>query len=321
MSQIQDASPDVLLLLSALCDNTTSQDDLDGLEKSLGRDNRTLGLFLDYLQLHSDLYFELTSRKVSSTALYGIGARPIGEDTGSDRSTPNVPGVTTSSLEARSKAGSPDSVQGSVVDDESGPLCPPVVGFLSTTLHGTVGYFSDGMPLAYLLATVITGLGLLIGSLVHVSQPEHVARNAVPSVVAQPKAEYVGRITGMADCRWAGTAADSPRVPLGRKYELASGVMEITYDTGAKVILQGPVTYEVESKSGGFLSVGKLTAKVEKRGEGREERGEEAANHQIPNPKSELLNPSSSPLSPLPSFPSVLPPPSSPTWARSSASR
>ena len=39
--------------------------------------------------------------------------------------------------------------------------------------------------------------------------------------------------------------------------------MEITYDTGAKVILQGPVTYEVES-NGGYLSVGKLTGKLEK---------------------------------------------------------
>ena len=39
--------------------------------------------------------------------------------------------------------------------------------------------------------------------------------------------------------------------------------MEISYDSGAKVILQGPVRYEVESAAGGFLSVGKLTAKVE----------------------------------------------------------
>ena len=45
--------------------------------------------------------------------------------------------------------------------------------------------------------------------------------------------------------------------------------MEITYDTGAKVILQGPVTYEVESKDGGYLSLGKLTARVETRGERR----------------------------------------------------
>ena len=52
-------------------------------------------------------------------------------------------------------------------------------------------------------------------------------------------------------------------VGLGRKYALASGFLEITYDSGAKVILQGPGTYEVESMSGGFLSLGKLTALVE----------------------------------------------------------
>ena len=53
-------------------------------------------------------------------------------------------------------------------------------------------------------------------------------------------------------------------VSLGDKFALASGLMEITYDTGAKVILQGPVTYEVES-NGGYLAVGKLTGKLEKK--------------------------------------------------------
>jgi hypothetical protein len=46
---------------------------------------------------------------------------------------------------------------------------------------------------------------------------------------------------------------------LGGKYALASGLVEITYDTGAKVVLQGPVEYVVESPNGGFMSVGKLT--------------------------------------------------------------
>jgi hypothetical protein len=41
--------------------------------------------------------------------------------------------------------------------------------------------------------------------------------------------------------------------------------LEITYDTGATVILQGPATYEVESTNGGFVSVGKLTGKVEEK--------------------------------------------------------
>ena len=54
-------------------------------------------------------------------------------------------------------------------------------------------------------------------------------------------------------------------VSLGDTFALASGLMEITYDTGAKVIVQGPATYEVESATGGYLSLGKLTARVEKK--------------------------------------------------------
>ena len=55
--------------------------------------------------------------------------------------------------------------------------------------------------------------------------------------------------------------------------------MEITYNTGAKVILQGPVTYEVES-NGGYLAVGKLTGKLEK-GEGGRGKAEETANRKL----------------------------------------
>ena len=57
------------------------------------------------------------------------------------------------------------------------------------------------------------------------------------------------------------------------------------------------MTYEVES-NGGYLSVGKLTGKLEKRGERREERGEGTANHQssiinhhLSNPQSLIPNP------------------------------
>ena len=79
----------------------------------------------------------------------------------------------------------------------------------------------------------------------------------------------------MVDCRWERasqgpspkTQDPSPKtfVSLGDKFALASGLVEITYDTGAKVILQGPVVYQVESKAGGFLSLGKLTARLEKK--------------------------------------------------------
>ena len=46
---------------------------------------------------------------------------------------------------------------------EQAPLQHPPLSFLTTTLRGTLGCFPDGMPLAYLIATVVTGLGLLVG--------------------------------------------------------------------------------------------------------------------------------------------------------------
>ena len=40
----------------------------------------------------------------------------------------------------------------------------PVLSFSNPTLHGSISYFPEGMPLAYLIATVVTGLGLSIGA-------------------------------------------------------------------------------------------------------------------------------------------------------------
>jgi hypothetical protein len=106
-------------------------------------------------------------------------------------------------------------------------------------------------------------------------------RSPLPSSV-------VARITGLVDCEWEdqvgwvkrsaappSSTANHPSeitnqkslVCLGDRLALRSGLLEITYDTGARVILQGPVTYEIESRASGFLSLGKLTAKLEKRSE------------------------------------------------------
>ena len=136
--------------------------------------------------------------------------------------------------------------------------------FLSTAFPSTLGY-SSGWSVAYLTATVITGLWILSMWLMPVSQ--QVATHSTPraaerQLAPEPLPASVGRITGMVDCQWNGGS----RVSLGQKYDLPSGLMEITYDSGAKVILQGPVTYSVET-NGGYLSMGKLTGKLEKRGD------------------------------------------------------
>jgi len=122
------------------------------------------------------------------------------------------------------------------------------------------------------------------------------------TVPIHPESEtvFVGRITGMVDCRWADlhkAPVGFDRIVLGRKYALSSGLMEISYDSGARVILQGPCTYQMESKNSGFLSFGRVTAKVEKSGEGRGKR-EEGQRSSVNRQR--LAISSLSPLSPLP---------------------
>jgi hypothetical protein len=154
----------------------------------------------------------------------------------------------------------------------------PALGYLSTALQGTLGYCT-GWPMAYLVATAVLALGILIASLMPASRVSQFARpsnaGAERQLPLNSKADIVGRITGMVNCQWAGdgtkdtplSSLPSPLVALGDTLALRSGLLEITYDTGAKVILQGPVTYEVESPSGGYLAIGKLTARLDSHSE------------------------------------------------------
>jgi hypothetical protein len=196
-------------------------------------------------------------------------------------------------------------------DSLSDPISPisvsPGVGFLENTMHGVAGFFSNDMPFAYLVTTVLFGLVLLLGSFVEVSNyrelvasatkeqfpekfvtnslsPKDSSRTMLPDQATLPR-QIAGRVTGVYDCHLADVNAKAvfgQSVAVGQNFTLVSGLMEITYDTGARVIVQGPATYQVDSPRGGFLSVGKLTARVEKK----------AAGGRKSNPQSPTSNPS-----------------------------
>ena len=238
----------VLELAAAICDERASPGDRVELNSIMLADPTARCCYLDYCRIHVALRLELWANRATQSVHQQITFESV----------------------------APPPSKSNVVEVETSSPAPT---FLSTPLHGTAGWFSSGWPVAYLVATVIFGIGLLIGSLVPVSSPQQIAKqSSLPAAQQQfqpePKIEFVGRITGMVDCQLDQRSGISclktqgPRpktlVSLGDTFALASGLMEITYDTGAKVILQGPVTYEVESKDGGFLSIGKLTARVEK---------------------------------------------------------
>lgn len=101
---------------------------------------------------------------------------------------------------------------------------------------------------------------LLISTLLCFSPPPQAGRKGIPSGTT-----LAGEVVGAAGCRWANgcepsTAGD--RFFIGQQFKLEAGLLEIAYASGAKVILEGPATYQVNSTNSGFLAEGKLTGKV-----------------------------------------------------------
>jgi hypothetical protein len=226
-------------LVAASLAGNMSREDNKRLEELVGRDVKTRSLYLDIIHETSILLTWATRGGVEDNT----AASAVADQDGSNEYCAVV---------FATKAELPAST------------C------LFSSLHSLLGYLPLNAPMAYCVATVVVGIGLAILAVIPASQATKVALHSPSAIEGKqpvvPKEEIVGRITGMVDCNWddpkTAPSHDAP-VSTGHKYALASGLMEITYDSGAKVILQGPVTYEVESMNGGFMQVGKLTGKVE----------------------------------------------------------
>ena len=170
----------------------------------------------------------------------------------------------------------------------------PILGFLGNAYNGVSGYLSDhsNQVGGYLFATVLFLVMGVIGMLVERPFTSWRTNRTQPTAkqVVDVPAVRAARLTGAFDCRWTGTFHPPLNEVLNVNdyLNLASGLAEVTYDSGAKLILQGPCTYRIESSSSGFLRVGRLTARVV------ESRGlrVESAKPQAANPKFVVQTPS-----------------------------
>ncbi len=238
MSDLGTTDDRLLDLTEAVCNKSASEDDYTELDSILLADQASRSRYLDYCRLRVALKLELRARRVVKQTCQQISIESIAPVTSESNITAGETHAT------------------------------PYPTFLTTAYHGTISFFSQELPFSLLIAAVLTSFGLWVASMIYVSSPEKLAKDSVSPtrLSTNPTLNVVAKITGMVDCKWADlqtATINHANVPLGRKYALASGLMEITYNTGAKVILQGPVTYEVESRNGGFLPIGKLTGKVE----------------------------------------------------------
>lgn len=92
---------------------------------------------------------------------------------------------------------------------------------------------------------------------------------------------YIAHLTGAKDPHWAaGTLAAGAHLRKGQKLELTSGYAEITFDCGARVVLEGAASLELNSAWDATLRRGTLKASVP----------HEAIGFRIANPAVEVVD-------------------------------
>ncbi len=81
-------------------------------------------------------------------------------------------------------------------------------------------------------------------------------------VAAQPS-DFVGRVTGVKGVQWvSGALATGAHLRKGQKLELAAGYAEVTFDSGARVVLEGAAALDIKSAWEVTLRRGTLKANV-----------------------------------------------------------
>lgn len=83
--------------------------------------------------------------------------------------------------------------------------------------------------------------------------------------VASPKAvTFVARLSAAKEVSWSGGAALQPGALLrkGQRLDLTSGYAEVTFDSGARVVLEGPTSFVINSAWDSTLRKGTLKASV-----------------------------------------------------------
>jgi hypothetical protein len=137
----------------------------------------------------------------------------------------------------------------------------PVLSFLGVAKLTRRGWWSVPRLVA---AVISSGIVLYFAVLILLLAWERNGREGIVGQISDGSAESPAKIVAAIDSRWA-----SPQQPLNDgdslnrgPVRLAGGRIEIRFDRGARMIVEGPANFEVRSSNSVFLSSGMIVAKV-----------------------------------------------------------
>jgi len=235
------AAAEVFQLVEALGLGTATAADRDRLEVML-RDPEHRQTYLAASRLHSELLWRWHQGRIEIPGRWNL-ARHVRES---------------ASGAARRRAGGGSGQRQQLRSERPGrsaAACAAVAEWVRRQLLA----LTRPVPLAILIAGVV--LAGVLGIVASLSLPQS---SDQPFGPARP---VLARVTGLHQPTWRSAERAVGLIePLfaGSTLDLESGLVEVRYDCGASVLVEGPAVLEIDSASSARLVRGRLTARVEK---------------------------------------------------------
>ena len=268
MSPSRDAWEELGDLASMLCEDQITPEQAARLEQ-LAQSPQAKRYLLHYLQLHGELYWEhaVTLRDHPPAGLEladpGLGMADPGLGL-ADSSLGATAGLSSSVNLGTGRQGDAILAPGNAAqadDDRSSP-CPRVSVSPPHRWRWQVA--------AAVAASLLVGMGWWLTARHHAAMRAAAGRPSTAPMVREPSSAPVARLTRLVAAEWTGdgpTRREGTALAAGETLPLADGLVEVSFDHGAKVILQGPAAFQIQSADGGLLRRG------EPHGAGRSEVG------------------------------------------------
>ena len=226
------------VLLAELLDGKLTDREIDELQMLMREDETLRSRYFRYLVTHAMLEWR-----------HGIQNSP----TGAPVERQHIGGIGTEH-KVPAAAVEPDA------PNRSKPIIPPLGLFGGGGAHFTI------YPILVLLCVVgvAAALYLMRAPARGDRQGDQRSSLAIRSDAGAKGGSVVARLTASVGCVWE--SADPPGLGdglrVGQSVKLASGVAEMSFGIGARVILQSPATMTVDSAKSVRLQSGKLTAEI-----------------------------------------------------------
>lgn len=218
----QQPDGELITLIEAACDGALSRRNAVRLDELLLASDEAKQTFIDYFRLDAELSSHWQAQRALTTAMQAI----LAEEADADRA--------------------------------------PALGWLGDVSRQAMHFVVRPTPLSLSIAAVAAPL-LLLGLLIFIAPQWFDFAKAPPPTLGPDRAPLIAQLSRLYDVAWPeGEASfvEGAFLTEGQQIAFERGLAEITFDNGARIVLEGPAKIQLTSESRLRMTSGRIAAAI-----------------------------------------------------------